>query len=101
MKLPSLLLNNAVINLDQKGEFEDSFEAYYAKEKSKKRFLKIIKDWNVFNKEYFNLSAKQLKECLIISKIDKDTEALLDKLSIKDNKDYLIQLMSIPEYQLC
>ena len=29
LKLPSLLLNNAIINLDEKGEFEDSFEDYY------------------------------------------------------------------------
>lgn len=101
MKLPSLLLNNAVINIDEKGEFEDSFEAYYAKEKNKKRFLKTTKDWSVFNKEYNSLNDSQIKEHLIVPTIDRDTEALLDNLSIKDNKDYLIQLMSIPEYQLC
>ncbi len=28
LKLPSILLNNAVINLQEKGEFEDSFDAY-------------------------------------------------------------------------
>jgi uncharacterized protein (DUF1800 family) len=101
MKLASLLLNNAVINLEEKGEFEDTFEAYYAKEKASKRFLKTTKNWEIFNKEYNSLSPAQLKESLIIASIDKDTEAFLDKLSIRSNRDYFIQLMSIPEYQLC
>ena len=38
MKLPSLLLNNAIINLEEKGAFEDSFEAYYKKEKKETNF---------------------------------------------------------------
>jgi len=101
MKLASLLLNNAVINLDEKGEFEDTFEAYYAKEKARKRFLKTTKNWKIFNEEYNSLNPKQLKESLIMASIDKDTDELLDNLSIRSNRDYLIQLMSIPEYQLC
>ena len=35
MKLPALVLNNAVINLEEKGDFEDSFEAYYKQTKKK------------------------------------------------------------------
>jgi len=101
MKLASLLLNNAVINLGEKGEFEDTFEAYYGKEMAKKRFLKTTKNWDIFNKEYNSLKPKQLKESIIMASIDKDTKILLDNLSIISNKDYLIQLMSIPEYQLC
>jgi hypothetical protein len=38
---------------------------------------------------------------LIISNLDKDTAVLLDELRVTSNKDYCIQLMSIPEYQLC
>jgi len=36
-----------------------------------------------------------------MSKLDKDTEFLLNSLEIKSNKNYCIQIMSIPEYQLC
>ncbi len=101
LKLPSLLLNNAVINLEEKGEFEDRFETYYKKEKKKKQYLKVTKSWIDFDKEYGTLSVNELKVLLIVSKIDKDTEQLLSHLALTNNRDFLIQLMSIPEYQLC
>jgi hypothetical protein len=34
MQLPSVLLNNARINLEEKGDFEDTFEAYNKKRKA-------------------------------------------------------------------
>ena len=101
MKLAAVLLNNEVINVDVKGEFEDDFEDYYTKEANKKRFLKISKDWSSFDSRYGRLEPHALKELLVISPIDKDTEQLLSHLDIKNNKEYCIQLMSIPEYQLC
>ncbi|MGB2129109.1 MAG: DUF1800 domain-containing protein [Flavicella sp.] len=101
MKLPSILLNNAIINLDEKGDIEGTFEEYYKKNKSKKRFLRTHVDWNYFEKEYKNYSVDALKRNLIISPIDQDTETLLSNLKKSDKKDFCIQLMSIPEYQLC
>lgn len=101
MKLASLLLNDAIINIDVKGEFEDSFEDYYSKEKQKNRFIKVNADWETFHKNYKNTSFQTLKTVLIASKIDKDTENYLETLSATDKKEFLIQLMSLPEYQLC
>ncbi|PWG04546.1 DUF1800 domain-containing protein [Polaribacter aquimarinus] len=101
MKLPSLILNNAIINLEEKGEFEDDFNMYYKQVKKRTRYLKISKNWNFFLSEYSNLTYTELKEQLIISKIDEDTNQFLNNLNIKSKKNYCIQLMSIPEYQLC
>lgn len=101
LKLPSLLLSNAVINLDEKGDFEDSFEDYYKNQKNRKRYLKITKSWDDFEKQYTDVSPEELKEILIVSTIDRDTEDFLSNLKINDNKEYCVQLMSIPEYQLC
>lgn len=101
MKLASLLLSNASINVDEKGEFEDSFENYYKNQDNRKRFLKVTKSWEDFDKEYKDTSSEELKELLILSKIDEDTDAFLSKLKIRDNRSFLVQLMSIPEYQLC
>ncbi len=101
MKLPSVLLNDAVINVNQKGEFEDSFDDYYAKTKKGKRRIKITRDWSIFNREYLLLSDKELREILILSTMDKDTEAFLDTLAVVGKKEYVVRLMSIPEYQLC
>jgi len=101
MKLPSLLLNNAIINLEEKGEFEDSFEKYYDKEKKKNKFLKITKNWESFDENFKNLTSKELTDFLVLSKLDKDTATFLENLAVKSNRNFCIQVMSIPEYQLC
>jgi len=101
LKLASLILNNAVINLEEKGAFEDSFEKYYKNTKKKNSYIKTTKNWEAFAKQYGDLDPQKLKELLIVSKLDEDTEIMLNQLKIKSNRDYCIQLMSIPEYQLC
>jgi len=101
LKLPSLLLNNAEINLVAKGEFEDDFEMYYKQRKKKRQFFKTTIDWNHFNKKYDKVSTNKFKQSLIIATIDKDTATFLSTLAIENKKDYCIQLMSLPEYQMC
>ena len=101
MKLASLILNDAVINLEEKGAFEDSFNKYYNKERKRNKYIKTIKNWDFFTKNHSNLKPNELRDLLIISKLDKDTADLLNELRVDSNKDYCIQLMSIPEYQLC
>lgn len=101
LKLPSILLNDAVINLDEKGDFEDSFEKYYKAVKNRTKFLKITKFWDEFDKQYGVVSPEELKQALIVSKINEKTESFLSNLRISDNREYCVQLMSIPEYQLC
>lgn len=101
MKLPSLILNNAIINLEEKGDFEDTFEMYYKNVKKRNKYLKITKNWEAFDKNYKNTSSTELKEILIVSILDKDTENFLINLEISSKRDFCIQLMSIPEYQLC
>jgi uncharacterized protein (DUF1800 family) len=101
MKLASLILNDAVINLEEKGAFEDSFNKYYNKERKRNKYIKTIKNWDFFTKNHLNLKPNELRDLLIISKLDKDTAVLLSELRVNSNKDYCIQLMSIPEYQLC
>ena len=101
MKLASLILNDAVINLEEKGAFEDSFNKYYNKERKRNKYIKTIKNWDFFTKNHLNLKPNELRDLLIISNLDKDTAVLLDELRVDSNKDYCIQIMSIPEYQLC
>tara|TARA_B110000003_G_scaffold83922_1_gene85874 strand:- start:9205 stop:10596 length:1392 start_codon:yes stop_codon:yes gene_type:complete len=101
MKLASLILNDAIINLEQKGAYEDSFDQYYKNAKKRSKYMKTTKNWSVFMEKYGELKPKKLKELLVIPFLDRDTEALLNRLEIKSNKDFCIQLMSIPEYQLC
>lgn len=101
MKLPSLILNNAIINLEEKGEFEDTFEKYYKNAKKRNKYIKTIKNWEEFDAKYKNLNSKELTNLLLLSKLDKDTEKFIENLQVKSNRNFCIQLMSIPEYQLC
>ena len=101
MKLPSVLLNDAIINVNQKGEFEDSFEAYYAKKKQAKRRIQVTRNWDVFNSEFVQLSDREIRDILVLSPIAKDTEMFLDTLARVAKKEYVVQIMSLPEYQLC
>ncbi|WP_397444524.1 DUF1800 family protein [Polaribacter sp. R77954] len=101
MKLPSLVLNNAVINLEEKGDFEDTFEKYYKNAKKFNKFIKTTKDWDSFEKNYGKVNAAELTSLLIASPLDKDTNNYLQNLKVKSNRNLCVQLMSIPEYQLC
>lgn len=101
MKLPSIVLNNAVINLDEKGDIEGTFDEYYKKNKKKRKYLKSEVSWDSFDKNFKKAAPEDLKNCLLLSPVHPDTEALLSNLVIENKKDYCIQLMSIPEYQLC
>lgn len=100
LKLPSMLLNNAQISLNEKGDIEGTFEEFY-KKKNRKSYIKTTFSWEKFEKELKKSDAKELKEFLIQSKINPNTETLLSHLQIDNLKDFCIQLMSIPEYQLC
>lgn len=101
LKLPSILLNNAVINLDEKGDIEADFDQYYSRVRNRKQFIKTLISWESFEKEYGKINPEELKRLLIMSPINLETNALLSNLKVENNKDYCIQLMSIPEYQLC
>jgi uncharacterized protein (DUF1800 family) len=101
LKLPSVILNNAVINLDEQGDIEGTFEEYYKKKKKGKKYLKTKISWNIFEKEFGKLSPQELNKILVLCPFNQNTQNFIDKLVIENNKDYCIQLMSLPEYQLC
>ncbi|AUS06303.1 DUF1800 domain-containing protein [Pseudotamlana carrageenivorans] len=100
LNLPSVLLNNAIISLEEKGDFEDSFEDYY-KRRKKGNQIKTTVSWTDFEREYGKLSSEELKKMIVISHLTKETDAFLSQLKLTSMRDYCIQLMSIPEYQLC
>ena len=99
LKLPALVFNNAKISLMSKGEFEDTFNDFY-KEK-KQRFSINENDHAYFETHYSNLSFNELSDALVVPRIDADTIKMLEAYQSQNSFQYCIQLMSIPEYQLC
>lgn len=100
LRLPSILLANGIISLDEKGEFEDDFQRHN-KRQNRQRTLKVSADWEHFNVAQKNVSFSQLQTALLVSPLNKGTATYLEKLEKEDIKEYCIQLMSLPEYQLC
>lgn len=101
LKLPSILLNNAVISLQGIEEFEDTYEQYLKKRASKKSYFKVDVDWQYFDTNFANVSTKDMQQLLLSSKLSPEATSLLKEIEASDKKAYCIQLMSLPEYQLC
>ena len=100
LKLPSILLGNAQISVKPKGEFEDSYEEFYAKGKRKK-IINVTANWEAFEKQFQNATIKDLRCNLLSAQLSDGTQTYLSSLSQSSKREYCIQLMSLPEYQMC
>ena len=101
LKLPSILLNNALISLKEYGDFNDKFKKQYFKRSKGKLPFKTLPDWDKFLENYKSIETKDLAEILIQGNINKGTADYLKTLSKASKRDYCVQLMSLPEYQMC
>ncbi|MFP4844380.1 DUF1800 family protein [Winogradskyella sp. PE311] len=101
LKLPSVMLNNAMISLKEHGDFNDSFRANYFKRNKSKLPFKILPDWESFAKNFKSIKTEDLADVIIQGAINKGTSDYLKTLHKKSKQDYCIQLMSLPEYQIC
>jgi hypothetical protein len=99
LKLPSLLLNNANISLNSKGEFEDDFSDFYNQKNHNFKVSDQARTY--FETHYSKITKKELKAVLVLPKLDQDTKEMLKIYQNQNAYQYCVQLMSIPEYQLC
>ncbi|WP_040252524.1 DUF1800 domain-containing protein [Psychroserpens mesophilus] len=100
LKLPSIILANAKISIKAKGEFEDSFEKYHT-QKIRNKLVSVKVDWETFEKHYSNTSFEALQQQLILSELSNGTQTYLKTLSKNSKRNFCVQLMSLPEYQMC
>ncbi|WP_459212502.1 DUF1800 domain-containing protein [Aquimarina rhabdastrellae] len=100
LKLPALLLNQGVIALEEKRAFEDDFEKFNKKKNRNKR-LHVEANWEAFEKIYSNKHRQYIQEMLLPQKLSSATQKHISSLTTTDLKSFCIQLMSIPEYQMC
>ena len=100
LKLGSILLGNAQISVKPKGEFEDSYKEFYNKKKHK-QLINVTANWNAFEKQYENKTIADLTTLIICTQLSHGTTVYLEGLSQTSKREYCIQLMSLPEYQMC
>jgi uncharacterized protein (DUF1800 family) len=101
VKLPSLILNNAVISLKEEGDFNDNFKEKYFKRNKRKLPFKTLPDWESFLSNFKLVETENLQDYIIQGHVNKGTRDYLETLNKKSKQDYCIQLMSLPEYQMC
>ena len=101
LKLPSLVVNNGIISLKEHGDFSDSFRTNYFKRNKKKLPFKVLPDWDSFHENFKSLKTEDLATYIIQGNINHGTTDYLKTLNKKSKQDYCIQLMSLPEYQMC
>jgi uncharacterized protein (DUF1800 family) len=101
LKLPSLLLNNAIISLKEDGDFNDNFKKKFFKQNKGKLPFKTLPDWDQFLTNHKLIKTEKLQDVIIQGNINKGTLDYLKTLNKKSKQDYCIQLMSLPEYQMC
>jgi uncharacterized protein (DUF1800 family) len=100
LKLPAMLLNKGVIYWDQKEDVAASFDRFNSR-KNRERILQISADWTCFLDYYSERSPSTIAAQVIAAETSPKMEAFLANLDKTDLRSYCIQLMSLPEYQLC
>jgi len=98
LKLASVLLNGAFIdNGDERSEMKRKFLI----NNKVKSIFKTEADWVSFLKTYASMSNIEMALVLLNGVTNKGTQSLLKDFSKSTKQDYCIQLMSLPEYQMC
>lgn len=101
LRLASILLNNAAITYSDTGDEETMLTDLTTKKLKRKTFIRTKTDWNAFEKNYKKIDNKGMISLIISSQINKGTAQMLSENLDIPKKDFCVQLMSIPEYQLC
>jgi uncharacterized protein (DUF1800 family) len=101
LRLPSVLLNNTEITYSDKGDEESIITDFSAKKLRQKAYIKTTTDWLTFETNYKNYSKKQLIDFIIQTPLNTPTLKMLLENTQMPKKDFCVQLMSLPEYQLC
>ncbi|MCF2874862.1 MULTISPECIES: DUF1800 family protein [unclassified Tenacibaculum] len=101
LRLPSVLLNNAEITYSDKGDLEDEVRSFSEKRLRRRTFIKATPNWTSFENNFPAQSNKELIKHILISPINKGTLEVLENSELVSTQDFCVQLMSLPEYQLC
>lgn len=100
LKLPSLLLSQTSISTIEKDAPNQLFSKNIDKKLTSSQ-LNVIGNWNVFNKNFEDISIENLSNFLLQSPVNKGTQEYLNKLRKTNKHVFCVQIMSLPEYQLC
>lgn len=91
LKLPTVLLNKLIIPTTQNN----------LRSIGKKSLFNTTPNWEFFHKQFSGCSLEALEQNLIQCSITQNTKSFLRTQQTLKKEDYLIQLLSLPEFQMC
>ncbi|MBT8261164.1 MAG: DUF1800 domain-containing protein, partial [Bacteroidia bacterium] len=101
LRFASIFLNKTHIPVKRKGDFGDPLSRFIGLSGEKLNLFKVKANWNTFESNFKKVETKNLSEYIIVPELNPGTKNYLEMLSKSSKEDYCIQLMSIPEYQMC
>ena len=101
LKLPSILLNDAYISKVKDGRPDGMEIKKMAFKKNYGKRFKTVTQWNVFNERFKTVNLEDMPLHVLNSEINSPTKNYLKTLDKISKREYCIQLMSLPEYQMC
>lgn len=101
LRLPSVLLNNAEITYSDKGDLEDEVKDFSEKKLRRRTFIKATPNWQSFKNNYPTKTNQELIENILVGLVNQGTLELLENSELVSKEDFCVQLLSLPEYQLC
>jgi uncharacterized protein (DUF1800 family) len=101
LRLPSLLLSETHISTKEKGDFNDVLSQFIKRKKGEKQPFKTKVDWQLFDENFKDINISDLEDYVLQTTIHPRTKSYLETLGSLSKREACIQLMSLPEYQMC
>ncbi len=105
LKLASVTLNSGVIEWHEKGDMPENMmirRQFYKKIKSQvEKKVKASPNWDIFLSTLEQKEASELISFLLQPKLSATAKKMVSQLDVKDTKNFVIEVLSLPEYQLC
>ncbi|WP_299213580.1 DUF1800 domain-containing protein [uncultured Aquimarina sp.] len=105
LKLASVTLNNGVIEWHDQNDMEATMmirQKFYKKMKSQvEKKVKATPNWESFLTSLEKRDKEELVNFIIQPKLSIGANAIIKKLDSSNTKNFIVELMSLPEYQLC
>ncbi len=105
LKLASLTLNSGVIEWHDKGDIPENMiirQQIYTKMKSKlQKKVKATPNWNAFLSTLDQKDKTELTDFVLQPQLSEAAKKLVSQLDATNIKNLIIELLSLPEYQLC
>ncbi len=106
LKLASVTLNSGVIEWNEKGDMPENMlmkqQMMYRTIKSRlQKKVKATPNWETFLTTLEQKSKSELINFMIQPALSKSAQHVVAKLNAENTKHFVIELLSLPEYQLC